>query len=834
VSRGGDHISAGQHLEEAERRLEPLERQINTLQEQLEEAQQKAEQDESARREVEGAREAQLRNLEEATRAAQAEAKALQAELQAYRDREAVSAATAARVREEATRQQNALAAERDRLRDEVSAVRSELEAQTLDAAERLARLAEQRDLVQAEGEQLRDEALRLRTELDARSAEAQQREPSGHRFEALQIERDHLQEERDRLQSEVQALRAEVQALRAELDGRAADAGRLESLSAELEAVRADHGRLDAERQQAVSDRAQSLSRLGELEQSLAAAIAAHEEGRGSWEAERRALLEWGEVERRNLLDEAEKRGRHERDADRCRDEAIRTALRQETERLRSEMKAAVVARDEAWRQTAELGAECDQLRAESAQQSTAQQAEHDRLTTALDLARREAQAAAHRSSALDEQVHTFRDEFNRLRQEGDVLMEEQDRILEAQRQELAAERKGREEHESARRQAEKQRDVLHAQSEQLRAEHHELRLQFDALTTESVRRAAQHETAKTACEEAKRQVQTERDRLGQELAEARTHLTETSQQGEQLAAQVCELQTTLERLGQEREAQERDRATERDALRQEQEAKRLQSAELDAARNRAEESRRTFRQEAEQLRTALEAERRLADELRTERNGLLKEHEAESAVRQSAERDRQAERDRLTAALDVARQEVQTATRRGDALEEQLRTLRDQGNHPGEGQDAESQAREDQRVLLDLRRELEAARAERDAERDRATSGEAARTDLQRRLADALREHRAAVARAEKLEAEVQAVRSQRPRRTDGHGRPSPSAGEALAAPPHLSQDPEQPAEELARQLRLAQEANERLRSFLAVFGTHSEAIGKDVDNL
>jgi hypothetical protein len=34
----------------------------------------------------------------------------------------------------------------------------------------------------------------------------------------------------------------------------------------------------------------------------------------------------------------------------------------------------------------------------------------------------------------------------------------------------------------------------------------------------------------------------------------------------------------------------------------------------------------------------------------------------------------------------------------------------------------------------------------------------------------------------------------------------------------------------EELAQQLRQAQEANERLRSFLAVFGPHDQAIGKD----
>ena len=85
------------------------------------------------------------------------------------------------------------------------------------------------------------------------------------------------------------------------------------------------------------------------------------------------------------------------------------------------------------------------------------------------------------------------------------------------------------------------------------------------------------------------------------------------------------------------------------------------------------------------------------------------------------------------------------------------------------------EAEVQEQHRRLEAARQELEAAWAERDAERARGVSGEAARADLQRRVADAVREQRAAVGRVTQLEAELRAVREPSPGRLEGPHEPT-----------------------------------------------------------
>jgi hypothetical protein len=74
-------------------------------------------------------------------------------------------------------------------------------------------------------------------------------------------------------------------------------------------------------------------------------------------------------------------------------------------------------------------------------------------------------------------------------------------------------------------------------------------------------------------------------------------------------------------------------------------------------------------------------------------------------------------------------------------------------------------------------------------------------------------VQKHRAAVDRVERLEVEVGTLRNP----------PAPPPSGAAAEAGRRSV-------ELAEQIRLAQEANEQLRSFLAVFGPHSPGIGNN----
>jgi chromosome segregation ATPase len=523
---------------------------------------------------------------------------------------------------------------------------------------------------------------------------------------DAIATERDRLVEEseqgrleRDRLVGERDCLQGEVQSLHAQFEVLAAEAGRLGNLSAELEALRAGRDQLEAERQQSASMAEHLRSQFGELERSLAAANAGHEEARGRWQSDRRELLDQWEQERRNLVDGAERDRREQSDADRRRHEESRTRLQQEADRLRSEVEAASRARDEALPQVKEITAERDRL--------------HERFS-AVDVANQHLQA--------------------------------------------------------------------------------------------------------------------ERDRLDHELTEARSRVAAISREGDELAVQIRELQTALDRQRQQSEADSREHTRAQDALRQEREAVRRRDEELKAVRLQAEENRRFFDQETGQLRADLETMRCRTDELRGERDRLLQQHDKELADRQDADRGHQTERDRLNAAVEVARLKAQAATSRSEALDEQLRTLQSECDRRclDRNADAEAKAQEQVQALESLRQDLEAVQAERDAERVRAARGDAEQTDLRRRLAEALGEQRAAVAQTERLEAEVRSLRDRSP---ESPPELSDPIGHPRSARPADAVALRQRVEELVQQLRLMQEANERLRSFLAVFGTHSQTIGKDV---
>ena len=133
---------------------------------------------------------------------------------------------------------------------------------------------------------------------------------------------------------------------------------------------------------------------------------------------------------------------------------------------------------------------------------------------------------------------------------------------------------------------------------------------------------------------------------------------------------------------------------------------------------------------------------------------------------------------------------------------------------------EESEGKMEQSQRRLAELERSLataiaehEAVRTGRDAERELAEGAEADRIDLQR-------------------------LAWPRPSTDKTHGgrtRRAPGGRDPVLSRPARRSD-RRPARqldqgcELSRQLRLAQEANERLRSFLAVFGPHDEEIGTD----
>ncbi len=656
------------------------------------------------------------------------------------------------------------------------------------------ARDSQIRSLVEAAGA-AREQIAALRTEIQAHREREAASAVNQKVAEELIRERDSIAAERDRLRVDRDRHQGEAQTLRAELEARSDEAARLGTLAAELEAARAERGRLEAEGQQAAKEAGESRRRLDELERARAKAIAEHEEARRSWEAERRELLERQEPLRAELEARSAEAARLGTLA------AELEAVRAERDRLEAERRQAVNEAGELRRRQEELRTECDGLQARldqglSAHQDAEQtlQRERDRLAAALDLARQENQAAVGRGDGLEEQLRALGAERDRLLQVRESESQEHGQTLEALRQER----------EAARRQAEEERAVISDEAERIRAAHADLRRQADALGTE-------------------------RDRLDRELDEARSLLAGRVRQGEEREERARELQKALEEERRERAAEGQQHARELDALRQERDAERKRSGEREEARQRAEETGETFRKEAEHLRAEVVVARRLADELRGERDRMKTEHEV-AAGRLGLERDK------LAAVLDQAQQKGQAEASRAEALDTQLRALREEFDRLRQKREADTQ--EQHRRLEGAQQEVLTVRAERDAERGRGAAGEAARADLQRRLAEALREHRAALKRVDQLEAEVQVQdvrkREAGPGRVEGPGEPSvsPANTASAAATQGNAGSPAQPVEELARQLQLAQEANERLRAFLAVFGMPQQKIGNDAE--
>ena len=649
--------------------------------------------------------------------------------------------------------------------------------------SEELQAVCAERDRLEAERRQAADEAGESRRRLD----ELEQ---------AMAAAIAEHEEARGSWEVERRELLKRQETLRAELETRSVETARLGTTAAELEAIRGERDRLEAERRQAANDAGESQRRLDELEGALAAAIAEHEEARGSWKAERQELLERQETERRSLLAETERREQEKNDSDRRRDEESRSTLQQETERLRAALEAACKTRDEVMRQADELRAEQDGLRARLDQASAAcKDAEHalqierDRHAAALDLAGQETQTAARRGDALEAKLRELGAESDRGRQERETESQEHGQALLALRQELAAAQTGRDSHEALWRQAEEGREVLRGEAERIRVAHEVLRGEADVIGTE-------------------------RDRLDRELDEARTLLANRSRHAEELEVRVLGLQTALDEERRGRAAEGQEHAKELAALRQDRDAERTRSVERETARQEASDAGERLRKDASQLRADLDIACRLADEHRGQRDRLSTEHKEEASRRD-------AEHDRLTVLLDKSRREGQAAALRAEALDTQMRALREESDRFRQEREAEVQ--EQHRKLL-------ATSADRDALRERGAAGEAARADLQRRLADALREQRAALGRVEQLEASVQAARDASPGGLQGSGEPSVTAANASAATHGKVRDAGVPVSELAQQLQVAREANERLRALLAVFGTPSRKIGKD----
>jgi chromosome segregation ATPase len=247
-----------------------------------------------------------------------------------------------------------------------------------------------------------------------------------------------------------------------------------------------------------------------------------------------------------------------------------------------------------------------------------------------------------------------------------------------------------------------------------------------------------------------------------------------------------------TLEAERQDREAERREQAEQHDAQRQDRDAERRRGAELEAARAQAEEAGKSLYEQAEQL--------------RAERDRLQAAAAAFDSERQAAERDRQAERDRLCDALARAEERAAAAARRGEELDARLAALH---------------------------QELEAARANQVSMGTHA----AERAELEQRLAEATDEYLSSIAWKEQRESEAPAAIEPHTSHIESLPEPleSPPEPTAPAGPPPVvfspgSTDQEQPLEELRRELREARDGSGRFRGFLTRFGAHRRATGKE----
>jgi chromosome segregation protein len=618
---------------------------------------------------------------------------------------------------------------------------------------------------------------------------------------------------ENDEARQLVAGLEDEVETLRGELARRTAEhvaaAGQVQDVTGRLETLAKRVRELEEERA-AARQKAQDLETLRRTAdrardaqvRSLENAARAADEQVAKVEAERQAERDRATASAQALqVAEQDLRERVAAERDRLREEltAARTEhalhaadavraqshLAGERDRFREEL---LSARSEVEARSAANGP-LARLQAELAEARASLEAERDRLHSAVE-------AAGQARDAAEGQLAALRAEGEMLR----AQTNDDSAAGKAERERLAAE-------------------LAAARTEHER--HAALALSAQAEVAGAIERAQQEAESgvarAAALEEALRTLQSELDCLGQdhaghtaardqlqgELAEARTLLASTSRQAEEWATQARDLQAAVDRLRQERAAEARQHAQECEVLRQDRDTERRRSTELQAARAQAEESRKSFRDQIEQLRTELDAARRLAAELRGERDRLLTERAELTAGRPAAE----------------------AAARRADELSAQLQVLREENDRLY--QDRNAEADQHGQALEALRSELERLRSHRQAEQAKGATGDAARTELQQKLAEALRDRSAAFERAQQLEVEVKALR-ERPREQhsrwpDSPHEPSPAGAAARsAAATGRGGELAQQVEDLTHQLRTVQEANERLRTFLAVIGT------------
>jgi chromosome segregation ATPase len=373
---------------------------------------------------------------------------------------------------------------------------------------EAVERLTREGEATRLELERARDEAAALREELDlVRGDQAQ--------TEATRAERDRLQAELDRAGDELAKLRSETDDLRSRLE-------------------------------QARSDAASDLARLGQEAR----------EARATWDAERQSLVaDWegrwrqAESDARRLGEDA---GRWERELQSARagSEDLRVQHRKaldDLEAVRGEFAAA------------RAGSEALERQIHEARSASA--GEKARLDAELLAARQESEAHRARADAAHAELETLRGECQRLRTDGTRLDEALREIEAAQR--AQAEEHCREvaqwhdKHQEASQQAEAHRRL----AEGFRGELETARRQGDEATRAAVEALDAHrrerEAERSELEALSRRLQTDvadaRSAQVQAVAEVEGRLHSASERAEQLTRDLEEAGSARSRLEKE-----------------------------------------------------------------------------------------------------------------------------------------------------------------------------------------------------------------------------------------------------------------------------------------
>ncbi len=368
-----------------------------------------------------------------------------------------------------------------------------------------------------------------------------------------------------------------------------------------------------------------------------------------------------------------------------------------------------------------------------------------------------------------------------------------------------LAGERAGRdalalEEARSRASAADRLAQTLRNELEQLSAKlaeqervHEEAALHDTENESEAIRRLA-HELMTERAERARLEAALldARSEHGNELARFQKALDHAAGEREASALNVSELQDELEQARSRNDEAERRERT-------------LQEIIDQAAKQRAasEQIVATLRDEIEEVRShndeAERRERTLRDDHTAGVAGLREAIEEAAKQRAASEQ--------IVATL---RDEIEEVRSRNDEAERHERALRDELERlVVDHQAARSQ---DERTLLALRQDVEAAQARAEAERKRVESLTEAMVDLEQRLGDAIDELNGAPERAEWAESEVRAL----PDRHTNHDQIQRDDDDAIGGHP----------QDLLRQLQDARQANQRLSALLNVFGMSKDA--------